>query len=228
MSKITTLLAASCLAFAGAAANAATVTNGSFEDFSGNLNDSGWNFFSSAQVTGWDGTPNIEIQTQPTLDLTPQDGSAYAELDTTQNSTLSQSIDFGAAGTYELSFYYSPRVPAQNNPSNSTNDMDFSIVGDEGATDGLIAMNGSVTGAPNDVYQVGQWTEVTAMFSIQTAGSYLLSFFGAGAENEQNNCGDCGALIDNVSISAVPLPASSLLLLAGLGGLGAMRRMKRS
>lgn len=35
-----------------------------------------------------------------------------------------------------------------------------------------------------------------------------------------------GFSIDDVAISAVPLPASSLLLIAGLGGLAAMRRRK--
>lgn len=36
-----------------------------------------------------------------------------------------------------------------------------------------------------------------------------------------------GTAVDNLRVSTVPLPASALLLLAGVGGLGAMRRFKK-
>ncbi|SHH17487.1 VPLPA-CTERM protein sorting domain-containing protein [Cognatiyoonia sediminum] len=238
MAKITTFIAASCLAFAGATANAATVTNGSFEDFDGDLNGGGWNFFDTIDVAGWSGTPNIEIQTYKgvgspangTIGLDPIDntvGSHYAELDTNTNSVLSQTINFAEAGRYVLSFLYSPRV---DNPDTDTNDMSFKIEGQ-----GDTVLEETILGAPNGDYPHGEWTRADSFFTIESLGDYVLSFAALGG-SLFNGCGNCGALIDDVSIAAVigenpqpvPLPASSLLLLAGLGGLGAMRRMKRS
>ena len=46
--------------------------------------------------------------------------------------------------------------------------------------------------------------------------------------NGQNNLTNDGFSIDDIAISAVPLPASSLLLLAGLGGLGALKRRRKA
>jgi len=236
MSKITTLMAASCLAFAGSTANAATVQNGSFEEFDGDLNSSGWNFFTKDQVPGWDSntdqvTNDIEIQSYAsegsngTLGLIPANddlGNHYIELDTNQNSRISQVITFADVGNYVLSFFYSPRV---NDNSQNTNGLGFTI---RNGSNTLV--DSSIDGAPNATYPVGTFTQVSADFTVAIGqtGSYILEFFGTGADNEENKCGDCGALIDGVEISPVPLPASSLLLLAGLGGLGAMRRMKRS
>lgn len=206
--------AAAVIAIIGSSASAASVVNGSFEDIgSGSFNGGGWNQFGS--IPGWTGSPNLEIQSNPTLSsIDAQDGSNYAELDTNQNATLSQDIVF-AIGKYALSFYYSPRVDAA--PTN-TNDMSYSL--SMGMTE---AAGGSILGAPTAAYPWGEWKKVTNVFNVDTAGSYTLSFTALG-NSFQQGCGNCGALIDNVSVAAVPLPASVLFLLAGVGGLGAMRK----
>ncbi|MEM8731446.1 MAG: pyruvate-binding protein, partial [Pseudomonadota bacterium] len=106
MNRFTTSIAAALLLVAPVAGHALTsnlVTNGSFENFTGTLNGSGWNHLGSNAIDGWVGDPNVEIQTQPTLGLTPQDGSHYIELDTSTNATISQSLTLDA-GNYMLSF----------------------------------------------------------------------------------------------------------------------------
>ena len=57
-------------------------------------------------------------------------------------------------------------------------------------------------------------------FTPTTSGTYSLSFANAGGDNQ-------GALLDNVSISAVPEPASWAMMLLGFGGLGATLRNRR-
>lgn len=60
----------------------------------------------------------------------------------------------------------------------------------------------------------------TARIFAGGPGSYLFQIDGS----RQGNGGN--AALYDIEISAVPLPASALLLLAGVGALGAMRRMK--
>ena len=66
--------------------------------------------------------------------------------------------------------------------------------------------------------QRGTWTEIVARFTVGTDGLYALQFGATGTADT------LGGLIDNVSISAVPLPAAGWMLLAGLGGIAMVRR----
>lgn len=198
---------------------AATVLNGSFENVSGgsvNLDRGSWKVYDS--LPGWttiDGN-GIEVQTNPTLgSIDAQDGNRYVELDShpgpNSNSTMRQQISLDA-GTYELSFYYSPRT----NQANS-NGIFYSVA--EASGSGSSLTYGMVTG-PNPSTPRGSWTEIVAQFTVGSGGLFNLDFGATGRADT------LGGLIDNVSIAPVPLPAGMVLLLTAFGGLALAKRRK--
>lgn len=234
--KTVALAVTLALVLPGAAA-AATVINGGFEADAGRAQDgqffstmagssgnNSWSVFST--LPGWTrvaGT-GVEVQTARTLNtIDPHGGSHYVELDGNNNSALQQMLTLGA-GRYLLSFWYSPR-----DSRTASNGIAYSV--------GSL-VSGSITGpAPatgtTPLTRVGLWTEVTALFDVSTSGSYALSFAATGTSNGY------GGFIDDVSltavplpaavsasIAAVPLPAGGLLLAAGIGVLAALRRRR--
>jgi len=207
MKSLTTYLASGALALALSAgtASAATIVNGGFEDVSGfTFTGGSWGI---GILNGWSSTSGgIEVQTQPTLGLTPDEGGYYVELDGNNNYDLFQDV-FLTAGRYALSFAYSPR---QSDPL--TNVMAFSV--------GSL-LTGSITGPGGvDLTTVGQWTPFTREFTVTADNIYTLMFSGAGTDDS------FGGLLDNIAMVAVPLPAGGLLLIGALGGLAFWRRRK--
>jgi hypothetical protein len=218
MNWVKTYAFAACAALMASSAGAVTVVNGSFENIGeGALNGSGWNIFS--EIPGWTGEPNVEVQSNSTLgSIDAHSGIRYAELDTNQDSGMYQDITL-AAGTYDLSFWYSPRVDAT---PTTTNDMTYSVVGGD-----TTYFDTLITGAPNVLFPHGVWTNVVAGFTLEAAQTIRLSFDATGGSRFQG-CGNCGALIDDVSIAAVPLPAGALMMLTALGAFGFARRRAKA
>lgn len=184
------------------------VQNGSFEEFeTTQLNGGGWNVYNS--IPGWTTVSGagIEVQTNPTLDtIDAQDGRAYVELDSNNNSLMSQIVSLDI-GSYLLKFFYSPR-----NATTGDNGIDYSIAG----------MTGGISGPSADpLTAVGFWTEISALFRVTTAGNYALNFEATGTSNS------LGGFVDNVSIAAVPVPAAGFLLFGALGGLAALRSRRK-
>jgi hypothetical protein len=82
------------------------VVNGSFEQ---DVVNSKWTLLNS--VTGWQNQgAKFEIQTSRLGIINAQDGNQYIELDSTANYSIFQNISTEAGQSYEVSFYYSPRI----------------------------------------------------------------------------------------------------------------------
>jgi len=196
---------------AGTAGAATIVQNGSFEDVTdGTVTHDGGSWKVYSAIPGWDATAGQGIEVQTNTIISAQDGDNYVELDSHpskgSNSAMAQSVWLDI-GSYVLSFWYSPRTSDAG-----TNGIEYSV--------GSL-LSGSVTGPGSDpMTSVGSWTEILAEFTVETADNYDLVFAATGTENK------LGGFVDNVSISAVPVPAAGVLLLTALGGLGLARRRK--
>jgi hypothetical protein len=203
-------------------ASAATILqNGSFEDVSGGsvtYNGGNWKVYSS--IPGWTTVSGsgIEVQTNATLgSIDAHTGNRYVELDShpgpNSNSKMKQNVLL-EAGSYVLSFWYSPR-----DSRFTSNDIGYSL--------GTF-VSGLVKG-PVGTIVVGKWTQITQSFTVtkKEAGSFALKFWASGDQNTY------GGLIDDVALdytppAPVPVPAAGLLMLGGLGGLAALKRRRRA
>ncbi|MEO1552143.1 MAG: hypothetical protein AAFR93_17240 [Pseudomonadota bacterium] len=206
----------------GGAANA-LVVNGGFDDVSGSVPGTGlnngntlagmvgqtgrnsWDRFSA--LSGWTTASGsgIEVQTNRTLGaIDAHSGDFYIELDSNNNSSMSQTLTLDP-GQYQLSFFYAPRV--KNNPG--TNGVFWDIAG----------VTGDITG-PSAEAPFKTWTEVTQTFFVGAGGTATLTLGAIGKSDS------LGGFVDTVSITPVPLPATVLALGLALAGLGVAGRKR--
>lgn len=141
----------------------------------------------------------IEIQTGAA-----HAGNALVELDTTANSGMFQTVGLHI-GRYVLSFWYNPA--SANGKTDGINYQVSSLV------------SGKVTGLSAGA-TVGAWTQYTFAFFAPKAKNYKLTLAASGTSD------GIGGKIDDVSIAAVPVPASGLVLMGALAAIGALRRRK--
>lgn len=192
---------AAVLAASGAAHAAPLVVNGSFED--PGVSSGTWNVFSS--LPGWSSNNGIEVRNDVVGEA--QDGQNFVELDGNRNSDMWQTITTVAGQLYELSFYYAPRigVPAGSNG--------ISVWwGNTLLTNPAITASGIGSTSNN-------WSLYT--YTVLGTGSDVLNFAAVGTSDT------LGGNIDNVAVSAVPLPGAALLFGSALFGAGALRRRNK-
>lgn len=130
----------------------------------------------------------------------------YVDMDgSTGNAGKLTSIDLNlAAGTYVLSFDL-----AGNHRNSAVESVDVQV--NLGAL-----LTDTISLARNDPF-----TTFTRQFTVAAPSVVNLSFEGAGGDN-------IGMLLDNVEVAVVPLPAAAWLGLSLMGGIGAVRKLRRA
>jgi hypothetical protein len=191
-------------------ASANLVVNGSFETAdltSGHNNGAGqWDYFYNGvnSLTGWassDANIPLEVGLGSVYGVTGYDGNNVMELDSTVNVAVNQSLA-PAGGTYQLSFLYALRSGVD--PTSGT----MAVIWD-GNTINLAPTSSAMT-----LYTA----------TVTANGHDTLEFDGTGTSDSY------GAILDDVSLTAVPEPttivAGALMLLPL--GVSAMRIMRKS
>lgn len=185
---------------------------GTFED----LPTAGRSWDVWTELPGWQTSSGagIEVQTDRTLNIIDaHHGAYYVELDShgaNSNTTMYQDVEL-EAGTYELSFFYSPRRAEAD-----TNGIAYSVLASSGSL-----LSETITGPGGGVPR-RSWTEVTQRFTLTQSETIRLSFTATGTQDTY------GGFLDDVSLAPVPLPAAGWMLLMGVAGMAALRARRTS
>ncbi|TXT28472.1 MAG: hypothetical protein FD131_3053 [Rhodocyclaceae bacterium] len=196
------LLVIAALLSAPAIAQANLVVNGSFEDYT-TVTPGHWSIFNSGY--GWTtGANGVEIRNA--VAGTAADGVRFAELDTTGNGWISQTIQTNAFQSLELAFSYAPRagVAAKSNG--------IQIFWNDQSLGSITANGGS---GPS-------WLDLVYDVQADSSGFGVLKFAAIGTSD------GLGGSLDNISVTAIPEPGSAAMLLAGLGILAVTARRRRA
>lgn len=185
------------------------VANGSFENYA-QANQS-WSIYNSG--SDWTtGAAGLEIRNA--VVGTAADGKNFAELDTTQNSSIYQDINTVVGQEYVLTFSYSNRTGV----AVGSNGLGWSF-GDLSGSTPVLAYNS--TG--NNVWNT---------FSVTLTATSTLTRLSFSAQGTSDSY---GSSLDNIqvvtadgqpAVTSVPEPATAGLMLLGLGALAAARRRR--
>jgi hypothetical protein len=201
-----TILLIAALAFTTPATAATNlITDGGFENPKVSKGKPSWQPFNPSLVPGWGGSNDVEIWNTTFLGVASYEGIQHAELNSTGNGPFSlyQDITTVAGQNYQFSFAYRARA----------NSSESFRVAASGAGGDLIS-------TLVDDHVVGQWSTYTDSF-IATNGLTTISF------TSVSPGGTVGNFLDDVRVSAVPLPAAAPLFASALGLLGFLQSRRR-
>ncbi len=202
----TALISGAALTLAMAAPAAAQSFTSTFENVVGGPGAGAYSLVTTAD--GWTAGSGmfIELQNNVAGAPAPTGGNVFVELDSNANSSMSRVIN--DAGTYSLSFLYSPRP----NVGSGSNGIEVLL------NNVLLNPPGTVTGGP---FGATSWSTIsTGAFDV-TAGS-ILTFRAVGTSDS------LGGYVDNITLSAVPEPATWAMMIGGFGIVGGTLRRRRA
>lgn len=197
------LAAVAAITMLPSAANAAEFVNGSFEAGAPAGSFSTVTGGNSSSITGWNVTGN-------SVDYignywSAQEGARSIDLNGGAQGGIQQTFDTLAGIQYNVTFWLA------GNPDGAPITKNV-LVNATGAADGLFSFDSAGTSKVN----MG-WSKYTYNF-FATGATTTLSF-------ASQNGGAYGAALDNVSVAAVPEPATWALMLIGFAAVGfGMRR----
>lgn len=198
-----TLIHAAVLAMLAGSAQASTelINNGSFE--AEVLASGTWATYPN--LTGWTGGAH-GIELRNNVAGTAYDGQNFVELDTSANSSMSQTVATVAGQQYSLSFAFSPRENLGIKSNGIKVYWDNALVGSYTAA-----------GGPN-----GNIWSTESLILTGKGNASLLTFKAFGSSDS------LGSSLDAVSLTAaVPEPETYAMLMAGLAMMGLVARRRK-
>jgi hypothetical protein len=208
-----------------AAANAATIVNGGFEDSRFTPSQADYTIIDQSQVTGWFTTASdgqIELWSDGFQGVTAFEGDQFAELNANQTSTLYQDVSGIAAGA-RLSFGFAHRGRLGIDTLRlSITDLGADNVA--GSSDDKLIYT-SLYSDGTDAWGYHTSDDLSALFAFGNTMRFgYESVSAAGGNNSIGNFLDAASFGTYAPPAPVPVPAALPLLAAGLGVLGLVRQ----